>query len=297
MKEILDYCQKEIKNQHFDCLAVGVIDFKKSGYDAIQLTENNFFNDVDLYFDLASLTKPLSLGVAYLSNESKFSQEMLLLLDHRSGLPSWGRLSRDSWQDQVLSYSIKESGTSYSDFGALRLQLEIEKATGKSLYEVSSPFWDEEVKHWTELGLEFSPFTGTRNKKIISGIVHDDNAFVIGSKLGHAGLFGTIQGLCETLIKINNELNLVERIGKDHNHRFHLGWDTVENLENTLAGKGCSKNTFGHLGFTGTSIWIDPEKNVGHIILTNETVKYWYDRKELNRFRREIGQRIFSNFR
>ena len=48
--------------------------------------------------------------------------------------------------------------------------------------------------------------------------------------------------------------------------RFILGFDTVQNPSNTLAGAGCSDSCFGHLGFTGTSFWIDAKKEIGHII-------------------------------
>jgi CubicO group peptidase (beta-lactamase class C family) len=51
--------------------------------------------------------------------------------------------------------------------------------------------------------------------------------------------------------------------------------------------------TFGHLGFTGTSIWIDPQKKKGHVILTNATKKYYYDRQGLNDLRRQIGEAIW----
>jgi CubicO group peptidase (beta-lactamase class C family) len=77
-------------------------------------------------------------------------------------------------------------------------------------------------------------------------------------------------------------------------HRFVNGWDRAQDLENTLAGTGCSEHTFGHLGFTGTSIWIDPVKKLGHVILSNATKLYWYDKQDLNNFRRLIGQRIWQ---
>jgi CubicO group peptidase (beta-lactamase class C family) len=79
-----------------------------------------------------------------------------------------------------------------------------------------------------------------------------------------------------------------------HNHRFAYGWDRVENPGNTLAGAGCGPSTFGHLGFTGTSIWIDPEKGLGHVILSNATKYHWYDKVGLNDIRRAIGEKVWS---
>jgi CubicO group peptidase (beta-lactamase class C family) len=63
---------------------------------------------------------------------------------------------------------------------------------------------------------------------------------------------------------------------------------------NTLAGLGCSENTFGHLGFTGTSFWIDLEKARGAVILTNATQSYWYERSGLTNLRKTIGEAIWK---
>jgi CubicO group peptidase (beta-lactamase class C family) len=81
---------------------------------------------------------------------------------------------------------------------------------------------------------------------------------------------------------------------KQSSHRFNGGWDRVENIENTFAGLGCSKETFGHLGFTGTSIWIDTNKKLGHVILANATKHYWFDKFEFNKLRKNIAQQVWS---
>jgi len=293
--QIEEYCLKNISNHNFNCMAVGVIDFETKEFETIQIVEDEVYADVELFFDLASMTKPLTFGVAYLAKPEVFDDNMLLLLHHNSGLPKWGRLSKTNWREQILSYDIKESETVYSDFGALRLQLEIEKASNQHLYEISSQYWDKKVQHWTDLELELSPITGRRNRKFVSGQVHDDNAFVIGEKVSHAGLFASIEGVCQTLLNLDEELNLLEKVGVDHEGRYCFGWDTVENPDKTLAGAGASKNTFGHLGFTGTSMWIDPVAKKAHVILTNETQGYWYDRAKLNKLRREIGTINLNN--
>lgn len=279
---------------NFDCVSVGLIDFESKEFETCTFVCEERFDVHDLYFDLASMTKPLTFGVAFLENEAKFNDEMKLLLHHQAGLPFWGRLDAKTWREQILSYKIQKSQTVYSDFGALRLQLEIEKVCGQKLYDISSKYWDSRVLHWSDLKNEVCALTGRRNRHIISGEVHDDNAFVIKEKVAHAGLFGTIDGVCQTLIDLNNKLNLLARNGIDHQGRYINGWDSVENIDLTLAGANASKNTFGHLGFTGTSMWIDPEKKLGHVMLTNEVNKYWYDRVLLNKLRRDIGTICFS---
>src|SRR5690606_12605812 len=127
--------------------------------------------------------------------------------------------------------------------------------------------------------------------------VHDPNAWVIKAFCSHAGLFATISSLCQTLLNYQKQTDFISNTKADlqqHSHRFALGWDRVVNPQDTLAGKGCSPFTFGHLGFTGTSIWIDAEKMRGHVILANATKYHWYDKQVLNEIRRALGELVWS---
>lgn len=286
LEEILKDIARDFSSYNFNCLALATIDFKKGSYKSYSLFENPFLKKQKVYFDLASITKPLTLGFCYLKSPEIFNSDMKLLLNHRGGLKAWGRLSRDNWREQLNTYPIKESDTLYSDFGALRLQLEIEKK--KSLYEIVAPMWDEEIIHWLDIEDEICAPTGRRQGCLIDGEVHDDNAFVIAEKVSHAGLFGTIDGLCRTLINVEKEFKLIAKTKGEGEHRFINGWDRVSNPEDTLAGIGATKNTFGHLGFTGTSVWITPETQTGVVLLTNEVLGHWYDRKLLNSLRRKL---------
>ena len=76
--------------------------------------------------------------------------------------------------------------------------------------------------------------------------------------------------------------------------RFIMGFDHVMDPDNTLAGVGSTTKTFGHLGFTGTSFWINPETNIGAVILTNATQTYWYERSGLIKLRKELGTAIWK---
>ena len=76
--------------------------------------------------------------------------------------------------------------------------------------------------------------------------------------------------------------------------RFIVGFDHVMDPQNTLAGAGASIKTFGHLGFTGTSFWIDTTKDKGAIILTNATKTYWYERSGLTLLRKTLGEKIWN---
>tara|TARA_B100000029_G_scaffold267151_1_gene262942 strand:+ start:363 stop:1289 length:927 start_codon:yes stop_codon:yes gene_type:complete len=304
-RDIRRLATKLLKGQNFDCLSVGVIDFKSSDYNCLEnILDKKLTGNGKNYFDLASLTKPLTLGSFCSQKPDAFNENKgwELLLNHRAGLPAWGRLKRYSWKEQIMSYEVLPSITKYSDFSALRLMLEIEKAFDSKFENVLLNFWDKETLFWKNLSQKnIYPKTGHRNGDSLRGVVHDDNAFVINEFCTHAGLFSTIDGLCRTLINLDKRFCLLEHMKKGfqkrkNGNRFVNGWDTVDikDGKESLAGRGCGPFTFGHLGFTGTSIWIDIEKGIGFIILTNATRDFWYDRTRLNNLRKEIGRYVWA---
>lgn len=300
IEQLQNTIREQMLTQHFDCVAVGIIDFDKFEFETVEWHRDEFIESrYDRYFfDLASLTKPLTLASSYLLDPSIFTKEMKLLLNHKAGLTSGGRISVNNWREYINGFKIIESPTLYSDYSALRSMLEIEKLYDRDLYSVCSFFWDKELLHWSDLNENHKcPVTGMRRKTLIKGIVHDDNAYYLKEKVSHAGLFSTIEGLCESLLKLEDKTNMINLMSKsfDKSHeRFINGWDTVTDTSDTLAGEGCSSKTFGHLGFTGTSMWIDCEKRRGVVILTNATKNYWYDRKGLTVLRKEIGKFSWS---
>jgi CubicO group peptidase (beta-lactamase class C family) len=106
---------------------------------------------------------------------------------------------------------------------------------------------------------------------IVRGRVHDENAWALtgmgGS--GHAGLFGTVRAvaaLVAHLIELGDALGWTVRSRPGGTLR--AGFDG-KSLEGSSAGSVLGPRTFGHLGFTGTSFWIDPEARVGVVLLTN----------------------------
>ena len=300
ISKLIDFSERELKSENFDFLSVGVIDFNSATFEGFDLGSNP--HDLPIFYDLASLTKPLTLSAYKLMNPDLFkNNEMDLLLNHRGGLPAWGRLSHDSWMDQISNYKIKEGETLYSDFGALRLMLEIEKAQKENLRDLVHGFWDKELLFWKDLPKDIlCPVTGIRKGRPISSVVHDDNAFVLDRFCSHAGLFGTLNGFIHSIINLDKSYSLLEEMEKSFKNksgRYLNGWDTVENQQTTLAGVGCSKKTFGHLGFTGTSLWIDLEKKLGIVILSNATKSFWYDKSGLNNIRRKLGSLVWNTIR
>jgi CubicO group peptidase (beta-lactamase class C family) len=111
------------------------------------------------------------------------------------------------------------------------------------------------------------------------GRVHDENAFAIGGVAGHAGLFSSARDLAKFAQMLLNggyfdgrrllsseTINMFTRQQSDASSRA-LGWDTP--AQNSSAGDYFSESAFGHTGFTGTSMWMDPARNVFVILLTN----------------------------
>jgi CubicO group peptidase (beta-lactamase class C family) len=117
-------------------------------------------------------------------------------------------------------------------------------------------------------------------KDLLVGRVHDENTYVMGGVQGHAGLFGTAVDVHRLLVELLSayhgrplagcfEPDLVRLFfqrwaGTDRT----LGFDTPS-VENSSSGRFFSTNTVGHLGFTGTSFWMDLDQAVIVILLTN----------------------------
>ena len=288
-------------SRNFDSLAVGVIDFAQHSFEGFELYQGQESDEFH-FFDLASLTKPLTLSLAYLRCPEDFDGPMLLLLHHQAGLPGHGDVSKKNWQAEILQWPLKRSSTLYSDYGALRLMLEHEKKTGKKYSCFFRQDWDSQVVFWKELkNPRQSPATGMRGGQEIRGEVHDPMAYTIGEFCSHAGLFATLPGLCRTLLTINKKYQMLAKVQKALQSgtwdRFIWGLDRVENVRATLAGEGCSSFTFGHLGFVGTSFWIDPQQMKGHVILSNAIQNDGYEKAKFNHIRREIGGAAWAGLR
>ena len=117
--------------------------------------------------------------------------------------------------------------------------------------------------------------------KILCGEVSDDNAYAIGGIAGHAGVFASaldvhrIAALLQACAEDRDELlpgalvrEFWEREGSVPDSTWSLGWDTPS-PKDSMAGSRASSRTVGHLGFTGTSIWIDRERGAHVVFLTN----------------------------
>lgn len=118
-------------------------------------------------------------------------------------------------------------------------------------------------------------------KKILCGEVHDDNAYAMGGVAGHAGLFASARDIHSLIARLSRCLHghddflpaaiLEEFLSRDisvANSTYALGWDTPS-ASGSSSGSYFSPRSAGHLGFTGTSIWWDLQKNCHVVLLTN----------------------------
>jgi CubicO group peptidase (beta-lactamase class C family) len=110
------------------------------------------------------------------------------------------------------------------------------------------------------------------------GVVHDDNAWAMGGVAGHAGLFGTAEGVLElALAWLDTRIPGVTPSLRDRFWRGssvpgstrRLGFDGVDPSGEGSTGTSMSTGAVGHLGFTGTSLWIDPAEGLVVVLLTN----------------------------
>lgn len=289
MEKAQALCRQFLNNSDADAAAFAILDFKTGEFQSFCESE---IND-PIWFDLASLTKPLTNGYVALKEKDKLS-EFDSILNHKAGLPAWAILDRDHWKEHILSFKSVDSETLYSDLSALRFMLEAQKKLAIEYRDYLYKFWKGRLKYWLDLEEdEVTLQNGYYKSKPNFRSVHDPNAYNIKEPLSHAGVFGTIDGLAKVLLEFDQELNLLDFMQKaPRTSRFVGGFDTAEG--ESLAGSGYPPLTFGHLGFTGTSVWISPEKKLGWILLTNSTKHYWFNKKELNDLRRSLGESVWK---
>lgn len=147
MNYYLAQAQTFLKESDSDAVAIAIIDFKRSNFKCIELyPEIDLYNvnKGDIYFDLASLTKPLVNGFSFMANQID-NHQLDLLVNHRAGIPAWGLLQKNEWKEQILHYPIEETHTIYSDYSALRYMLEFEKATGRKLEDEYKKYLSEGI--------------------------------------------------------------------------------------------------------------------------------------------------------
>jgi CubicO group peptidase (beta-lactamase class C family) len=143
-------------------------------------------------------------------------------------------------------------------------------------------------------------------KKVLCGEVHDDNAYAVGGVAGHAGLFSSARDIHQLLASLNGCLRgkdtflpqalIHEFLSKDDAVKEStraLGWDMPAEKE-SASGQWFSPHSVGHLGFTGTSVWWDLEKNC-HVVLLSNRVHPTRKNEKIRKFRPHIHDLIMQS--
>ena len=223
------------------------------------------------------------------------------LLSHSSGLPGYERLylharTRDELLAAAFAVPLKRApGTKaeYSDIGFIVLGAALEKIADEPLDQ----FCSREV--FSPLGMMHTTFNPAAQwksnipptaddtifrRRVVQGEVQDENASVMGGVAGHAGLFssaGDVAVFADAILRGGGPIVRAETLTLFTRRNAipagtsrAFGWDTPSSP--SQSGKYFSPTSFGHLGYTGTSLWIDPERQLSITLLTNRT---WPDCK------------------
>ena len=224
-----------------------------------------------------------------------------MLLAHSSGLPAYEKLFEYAHDRKQLLRAAMTTplasapGTraDYSDIGFILLGEILERIAGEPLDQFAQrEIFDRlgMARTWfippLELRQQIPPTEDDRTfrKRIIQGEVNDENAWVMGGISGHAGVFASAPDLAlfaecllnggTPLLKPATTALFTRREESPHGTSRALGWDTPS--QPSSSGTQFSASSYGHLGFTGTSLWIDPKRHLSVTLLTNRT---WPDRR------------------
>ena len=250
---------------------------------------------LDLEAPLAGIVPEFAGGFA---GEDKRRRDVTLrmLLAHSSGLPAYEKLylraaTRDALLQETLSVPLKHDPgvhCEYSDIGFILLGLALERIAEQTL----DRFCQREI--FGSLGMTHTTYNPPASwksripptaddqafrKRIIQGEVQDENASVLGGVAAHAGVFSTASDLAifahamlradPFIVRPETVTLFTRRQSSPAGTSQALGWDTPSSPSQT--GRHLSQSSFGHWGYTGTSLWIDPERQLSVTLLTNRT--------------------------
>jgi len=216
----------------------------------------------------------------------------------QSGFPG-----RTAAREAVLGYIAQEalvyergSRSLYSDLGFMLLGWAVERLAGESLDQFCNnqiyrpleaqplAYVPRESQAMPAASLESHAIAPTEDDpwrgRMLCGEVHDENAFALGGVAGHAGLFGTARAVLAVakawmdgrrgktgLLQPDLVTLFTTRQRGIPNASWALGWDTPS--APSSSGTRFTPESFGHLGYTGTSLWIDPVKELEVVLLSN----------------------------
>jgi len=236
------------------------------------------------------------------------------LLRHQAGLAAWHdfRHVPADQKSRVLQglYMIKDpigQKTRYSDVGFLILGEVLQAITQRSyldLYMSLPKVISKNILPWhliPQSSLDKTIATGNSlHRQSIQGKVFDDNCFYLGGLQPHAGLFATLDSVMSFLdlwlddtsfLGADTKRLFFEGASAKDGSRRALGWDLPS--KDSSAGLAVPPGVVGHLGYTGTSIWMDVSRSIGVVLLTNRTLTRT-SQKDFHLFRQQTHDLIWK---
>ncbi len=241
------------------------------------------------------------------------------LLAHQSGAPAlwpiYKTLSTDTLKSMaplnliLREIPFTEKNVVYSDVGFMVLGAILEQLYAKPLLQIFEHLRTEfNLGHIHFNPLKFkskyprSSYAPTENcllrQKTIQGEVHDENCWRMGGVGPHAGLFGELKDVLIWLHDFKTKLAQPNNVNRSFLTQQKGDWRVGTMLPSrptSSCGKYFSKSSWGHLGFTGTSFWLDPKKDLGVVILSHRTYPS-RDNKSFNILRPLIHDKVYLQF-
>lgn len=279
----------------------------------------------ETWFDLASLTKVIFTTTAILKlvEEGRIALDDPLIavmpdlrqydmaaaerrltfrqcLAHQTHLPAVEPLYTYGQDPNTLRAFIlqrvwKSGPPVYSDINFMLLGIAIERITGRPLIDQPLP---RNLSFRPDPRLCAATERCTWRGRVIRGEVHDENAFALGGASGHAGLFGTIDGVLDFALGLLDGSALsaesLKAIRTRESEKRTVGWEG--SYPGWHGGDACSPATIGHTGFTGTGLWIDFERGLAWSLLTNRVHPSRHRDSGIMDLRRATGDRVIALF-
>ena len=284
---------------------------------------------------LFDLDAPLARYLPELAATNKRAVTVRQVMLHAAGLRPFipfhtrGVTTRPALLAAILADSLvyaPGSDSRYSDFGFILIGLAVERISGMTLdafaaREIFGPLGMANTRfrpvdraaNGQGSGYESvvpTEFDNLYRKRLVQGEVHDETAWTLGGVAGHAGLFSTARDLARfaAMLASNGQVDGRAFIRPETIRLFTtranvvpgstraIGWDTRSDSGYSSAGTRFGPRSFGHTGFTGTSLWVDPARGLWVVLLTNR-VYPTRDNTKHSAVRSKIADLAFESLR
>lgn len=272
-----------------------------------------------------SLDDPVHKFIPEFDSGDKRQITIRHLLLHTSGLPAFktyvdlyktrGEIL-NAIKNEPLEQTPGEKYT-YSDLGFILLGEIVEQISGQRLdryvrnrffgpMAMYTAYFNPRSVGWLARITPPTEIDDLWNRGTVRGVVHDERAYFMNGVAGHAGLFGSVRDIATWSQMLLNggtyagrqylSSEVIEQFTQRQSSHNQRGYGFDRKSEGfSSAGQLTGPNTFGHLGFTGTSVWIDPDENIAIILLSNRTYPNREMGQNISRVRAEIADAVMRS--